>query len=132
MSTTMAEDERTVNGHSSPRECDVCGKVVKGGGGLYSHLVLAHGVRRPNAETRYRQENERLLAEVGWKDTEIGNLKGQVATLEQETTRLKRFTFDHSCLACGFDLEIGHSREKMELLVKGKRRQGTLFWCEVS
>jgi predicted RNA-binding Zn-ribbon protein involved in translation (DUF1610 family) len=126
------ESEQPVSGRQAPHPCPECGKIVKGGGGLYAHLLLAHNIRRPARTTTYRLENERLRAEIGWKDTEIGNMKGQMASLEQEVTRLRRFSFDDKCKACGFSLEFGHTGERVDLDFKGKKRKGTLFLCDVS
>jgi len=126
----MAEAERQVDGHSSPRECDVCGKVVKGGGGLYSHLVLAHGVRRPNAETRYRQEAERLAAESSWKNTQIENLTQELASLRQDRDKWKRLSFEGNCKACGRDLWLGHKIEAIPVKGAGGRLAGTAFICK--
>jgi hypothetical protein len=124
------EVEQKTSGLSSPRPCPECGKIVHGGGGLYGHLLMAHGIKRPNKATQWRMESERLQAEVVWKDTELENLKGQVATLGQEVTRLKRFTWDERCLACGLSLEMFHETMKVdELKIGGKKRRGTLLLC---
>jgi len=65
-------------------KCEVCGKTVKGGQGLYGHLLLKHGIRKPKRETRLAEEVERLMAEIAWKDQQITNQKRSYeATIEE-------------------------------------------------
>jgi hypothetical protein len=120
--------DQTVDGREAERTCDVCGKVVKGGGGLYAHLLLAHNVRRPSKAKWYEQESKRLLAEIGWKETEIGNLKSQVASLQQESQKWKRLSFEGNCKACGRDLWYSHKIEAIP--TKAGKLVGTAFICE--
>jgi hypothetical protein len=124
------ETEQTVSGRIAPHPCPECGKIVKGGGGLYAHLLLAHNIRRPSKAKWYEQESNRLLAEIRWKDTEVGNLTSSNASLKQEVERLKKFSWDDKCSACGFSLEFGHTRDKIDWDEKGKKRKGTLFLCD--
>ena len=77
------------DGRVSERACPECGKVVHGGGGLYAHLLLAHGIRRPNITTRLRQENEQLKADIVWRETEVANQK---LKFEQEIARLQKLS----------------------------------------
>jgi len=85
----LAVSDGKKDGRAAEQACPECGKVVHGGGGLYAHLLLAHGIRRLNVTTRLRQENEQLKADIGWRDTEIANQK---LKFEQEIARLQKLS----------------------------------------
>ena len=84
----VTETSQKTDGRAAPKQCPECGKVVKGGGGLYAHLLLAHNIRRPNITTRLRQENQQLAADLAWRDQTIVNLKQEYET---EIQRLNKF-----------------------------------------
>ena len=95
----IVETKPKVSGRSAERECPECGKIVHGGGGLYGHLLMAHGIRQPRRETRLALEVQQLKADLVRRDTKIANLNNEVARLKQECEKTSR-VWDE-CPACG-------------------------------
>jgi hypothetical protein len=113
----VVETKGKVSGRSAERVCPECGKIVHGGGGLYGHLLMAHGIRQPRRETRLALELQQAQADIVWRDTTITNLKKEIVELKQ-----KCGIWDE-CPNCGMPYSM-HQPLKVKIPVSIAKSQG--------
>jgi ribosomal protein S27AE len=97
------------NKRYEPKLCPECGKQVVGEQGLWGHLALSHGIRRPKLQVRLSQQVHDLEAELRQQKKDMADLENSFRK------KIAQLTNDYERQLTLKDMEISAEQKRYRL-----------------